>query len=109
MSKRFTLIKQVFLVLVTILTTGQFSLSNPAIETPVAAQNSTNQDSARSNLRIRDYTFGYWQNGMRKYKGDPSADVLCIESGHYGMALDMAQLDKPKFGFFDTDRLIQMH
>ena len=102
MSKRFTLIKQVFLVLVTILTTGQFSLSNPAVETPVAAQNSTNQDSARSNLRIRDYTFGYWQNGMRKYKGDESADVLCIESGHYGMALDMAQLDKPKFSFFDT-------
>lgn len=51
-------------------------------------------------ISARDYTFGYWQHGMRKHKGSTSKDILCIESGHYGLSLDVAELNKARFGLF---------
>lgn len=51
-----------------------------------------------SQLSVRDYSFGYWENGVRKHKGDESGDVLSLETGYFGLQLDMAQLDKAKFG-----------
>ncbi|MBK1832042.1 LamG domain-containing protein [Verrucomicrobiaceae bacterium R5-34] len=51
-------------------------------------------------LNPQDYTFGYWANGMRKHADDRSRDVLCIETGHFGLALDLAQLDRPRFATF---------
>jgi len=52
----------------------------------------------------RDYSFGYWKNGMRRHEGDPSADILSIETGYYGLELDMKNLDKVRFGRL-TDEL----
>lgn len=49
-------------------------------------------------LSERDYSFGYWVNGHRKHKSDTSADILAIETGYFGLKLDMAQLDQAKFG-----------
>ncbi len=48
----------------------------------------------------RDYTFGYWLNGMRKHADDQSADVLCLETGTFGFALDLADLTKARLGTF---------
>ncbi|WP_169334391.1 LamG domain-containing protein [Rubritalea marina] len=49
----------------------------------------------------RDYSFGYWKNGMRKHRDDSSADVLSIETGYFGLEVDVAKLQDAKFGFFN--------
>lgn len=49
-------------------------------------------------LSSKDYSFGYWKNGCRKHKGDDSKDILVMETGYFGLELDMAQLNKAKFG-----------
>ncbi len=51
----------------------------------------------------KDFSFGYWQNGWRKSESDKSPDNLCIESGHYGLILDMDKLSKIRFGRFEDD------
>jgi hypothetical protein len=48
----------------------------------------------------RDYTFGYWLNGMRKHADDQSAEVLCLETGTFGFALDLADLTQARLGTF---------
>lgn len=65
---------------------------------------STHAGTAEPSLNItaRDFTYGYWQNGMRKHKGSTSPDILCLETGYYALALDMAQLDKPRFALIDS-------
>lgn len=58
--------------------------------------------SKPSDLELsRNYSFGYWLNGYRKVPKDNTPDVLCLETGYYGMMLDMDQLDKPKFGLLN--------
>lgn len=52
-------------------------------------------------LSGKDYSFGYWENGVRKHKGDESKDILCLETGFFGLKLDMAQLDKAEFGMLN--------
>ena len=52
-------------------------------------------------LSLQDYSFGYWKNGWRKNSDDNSKDILCIETGYFGLKLDMDQLDKARFGTFD--------
>lgn len=51
-------------------------------------------------LSPRDYSFGYWKHGMRKHEDDPSKDILAIETGYYGLELDMADLPNARFGRF---------
>ena len=48
-----------------------------------------------------DYTFSAWRNGRRKLPGVKTDDVLLFETGCYGLALDMARLDRPRFSRFD--------
>ena len=52
-------------------------------------------------LSERDYTFGYWLNGMRKHQDDLSPDVLCLETGYYGFTLDLADFSQARFGTFE--------
>ena len=52
-------------------------------------------------LEQNDYSFGYWENGWRKNPDDLSKDILSIETGHFGLKLDMDQLDKARFGTFN--------
>ena len=54
-------------------------------------------------VATKDYSFGYWLNGWRKSPRDASADVLCIESGHFGLMLDVDDLMNPRFGLLDDD------
>lgn len=51
----------------------------------------------------KDFSFGYWLNGWRKHANDRSPEVLCFETGHYGLTLNMADLTKAAFGSFDDD------
>ncbi len=51
----------------------------------------------------QDYSYAYWKNGWRKHAEDRSPDILCFESGYYGFMLDIAELNKPKFGRFEDD------
>lgn len=51
-------------------------------------------------LSEREYTFGYWLNGLRKHKDDHSKDTLVIESGYYGFTLNLADLTEVQFGRF---------
>jgi hypothetical protein len=58
--------------------------------------------SKQSDLELsRNYSFGYWLKGYRKTPKDKSPDILCLETGYYGMMLDMDQLDKAKFGLLN--------
>jgi len=52
-------------------------------------------------LRLRDYSLAWWPDGFRKEKADDSADVLCVESGQYGITLDMADFTKARLGRID--------
>ena len=56
-----------------------------------------------SSQMIRNYTFGYWLNGWRKDKNSNTKDVLCYETGYYGILFDIASLDTPRFGLLNDD------
>lgn len=49
------------------------------------------------------YGFAYWINGWRKHKEDNSKDLLCLETGNFGIIFDMAALDQPKFSVIKDD------
>lgn len=49
----------------------------------------------------RDYSLGYWKNGYRKHKDNKSKDILALETGYFGLSLDMAQIDQAKFGLIN--------
>ena len=49
----------------------------------------------------RDYSFGYWLNGMRKHADDATPHVLCLESGYAGFGLDLGDFSQARFGRFD--------
>jgi len=57
--------------------------------------------ASKALLRLRDYSFAYWPNGFRKEKGDASRDLFCIESGRYGLVLDLANLSEARLGTLD--------
>ncbi len=99
MIQRTTLITQALSAGVIFLTFSDLSLSNPSPSAKVAQPQQNKVIEAAS---VRDYTFGYWKNGMRKHKDNASPDILFLESGHYGLSLDMAQLDKARFGLFEA-------
>ena len=44
-----------------------------------------------------NYSFAYWINGWKKQKGDTTKNLLCFESGRYGIIFDVDSLDKPQF------------
>lgn len=54
-------------------------------------------------MSYEDFSFGYWLNGWRKNRGDASPDILCLESGCYGLMLDVAALRNVRFGLLDDD------
>jgi hypothetical protein len=57
--------------------------------------------------RRRDYTHSYWENGWRRLAGEAATapDLLCLESSHYGLAIDTAKLTSAKFSSLDDDGL----
>ncbi|RMF92126.1 MAG: hypothetical protein D6741_15270, partial [Planctomycetota bacterium] len=52
---------------------------------------------------VRAYTFGYWLNGWRKPAEDPLPDVLCLETGYFGIQLDLDDLRHVRFGLLNDD------
>ena len=54
-------------------------------------------------VATKDFSFGYWLNGWRKSAQDTSADILCVESGHFGFMLDVDDLENVRFGLIDDD------
>ena len=54
-----------------------------------------------SSLSTRDYSFGYWLNGIRKHADDSSPHVLCLESGYAGFSLDIGDFSQARFGRFE--------
>ncbi len=45
-----------------------------------------------------DYTFGYWLNGFRKPDESKTDDILCFETGRFGLALDIGDMKHAHFG-----------
>ncbi len=93
----YTLTTHAFLTLALFSAVAQLSMSEP---TGPAGGNQQAMGGTTGVLVPQDYTFGFWKNGMRKHRDNQSADILCLETGYYGLSLDMAQLHKPKFGLF---------
>ena len=60
----------------------------------------TSSASSADNVELKDYGFGFWQNGLRKHKGSNSKDILCIETGYYGFAVDVAAINSAKYADF---------
>ena len=52
-------------------------------------------------LSVRDYSFGYWLNGMRQQPADKRPRVLCFESGYAGLSLDLSDFSKTRFGLYE--------
>jgi len=65
-----------------------------------ASEDSLETSKALS-LSHRDYSFGYWLNGMRKHRDDTSENKLCIETGYFGLIMDIEKLDQVSFGKLD--------
>ena len=56
--------------------------------------------------RRRDYTHSYWENGWRRLGGEATTpDILCLESGHYGLTIDAAKLTSARFSPLEDDGL----
>lgn len=70
----------------------------PSTNTVYGTESSINRAPNPPLLDARDYSYAYWLNGFRKNKDDHSADVLCFETGHFGFALDLANLSQARFG-----------
>ncbi len=51
----------------------------------------------------QDFSYGYWLNGWRKPADGAAPDILCLETGHYAFALDIADLSTARFGLLDDD------
>ncbi|GAB6166078.1 hypothetical protein JCM19992_20780 [Thermostilla marina] len=49
-------------------------------------------------MPTRTYSFGYWLHGWRKPPEDPHPDVLCIETGYFGLQLNVGDLRHIRFG-----------
>ena len=47
-----------------------------------------------------DYTYGYWLNGFRKAAQVTTPDILCFETGRFGMAFDIGDMKNAHFGFW---------
>ena len=47
--------------------------------------------------RRLDYTHSYWKNCWRRYPDDTSPDLLCFESGYYGLIFNTADLTKVQY------------
>lgn len=50
-----------------------------------------------------NYSFGYWLNGWRKNPDNNSPDVLCFETGRYGMKVNVADLTKVRLGMLNDN------
>lgn len=48
-------------------------------------------------MRKGNYTLGFWRHGWRKNPDDLSPDILDIETGFYGLSLDVADLGRCRF------------
>ncbi len=46
----------------------------------------------------KDYSYSYWQNSWRKREGESFKDILCLETGHFGLTLDIHDLSNPRLG-----------
>lgn len=53
------------------------------------------------------FTYGYWLNGWRKNADDSSPDVLCIETGSYGLVLDIADLQRVQVALLEILQAMQ--
>lgn len=67
----------------------------------IAPSLATGSESVPLPISQRDYSFGYWLNGMRKHVGDSSPHVLCLESGYAGFRLDLSDFGQSRFARFD--------
>jgi len=69
--------------------------------TEVAQEHRESAAAATQPLRKRDYTIAWWPNGFRKEKADTSADVFCVESGHYAFTFDTADISRARLDRID--------
>ena len=49
-------------------------------------------------LSAKDYSFGYWENGLRQATPDRLEKVLCFETGYFGFKLNLDDLPQAFFG-----------
>ncbi len=64
----------------------------------ITAKSEINYAKLANQLSPRDYTFSYWLQGRRGETDPEMGDILVFETGYYGLTLDMARLDQPRFG-----------
>ncbi len=50
-----------------------------------------------------NYSYAYWLNGWRKNADDTSPDILCFETGNYGMTLNVGDFSKMRFGLLNDN------
>jgi hypothetical protein len=60
-------------------------------------------DSLLLPARKRDYSHSYWANSWRRNPDDYSPDLLCFESGYYGLIFNTADLTWAQFKLLDDD------
>lgn len=82
---------------------GICSLAGLSVGLPTVLKGADPGGSLPVEFSVRDYTFGYWPNGMRKRDDDKSPDLLYLETGHYGFSLDIGDFRKTRFGLFDDE------
>ncbi|MGJ8654505.1 MAG: hypothetical protein ACSHX8_14690 [Opitutaceae bacterium] len=72
-------------------------VESSAVSSLAAPRNSSLSTGANS-LDPRNYGYGFWSNGFRKNADNDSPDLLCIETGHYGLTLDLGNIGNAQFG-----------
>ena len=85
-----------FMVWMLAITVGISSIAPGAFASKTATD-------ALSPWKLENFSYAYWLNGWRKNADDTSPDILCFETGHYGMTLDVADFSKTRFGRFNDN------
>ncbi|MDF7808620.1 hypothetical protein P4E94_14315 [Pontiellaceae bacterium B12219] len=77
-------------------------------ETPKPIAEQSEKESAQADptllpLNRKNFSYAYWLNGWRKNKNDDSPEILCFETGYYGLTFDLSDFSKTRFSLLNDD------
>lgn len=92
--------KRIAWLSLSILLTGATSLMSCGAEVP-APRTTLAEPPDLLPLNRKNFSYAYWLNGWRKNTHDTSAEILCFETGYYGLTFDLSDFSNTTFSPLD--------
>ncbi|MDF7799849.1 hypothetical protein P4C99_10255 [Pontiellaceae bacterium B1224] len=90
-----------WLSVITLLTCAPGMLQSVTAETADSPSAPVSSLERLAPLAPANFSYAYWLNGWRKNLNDTSAEILCFETGHYGLTIDLSNFSNTHFGLID--------